>query len=346
MRKFDYKKLQNYKIDQETLTIIKDIYVLHSKQSLFLKQKPKVLEKLTQVAFIQSTESSNRIEGIRSTKTRIKQIVLNKIQPKTRDEKEISGYRNVLKLIEESYDVINISKNHILQLHKELFQPTLKHYGGKFKSTQNYIVSTLPDGSSQILFTPPSPFETPMLVENLTESFNLAVKADIEPLILISHFIVDFLCIHPFDDGNGRMSRLLTTLLLLKFDFKVAKYISVEIIVEEAKQYYYESLDLANKRWDKQENDYSPFVKYLLHVILLAYRELASKLTFDSDSKTIYDQVKSIINDILGKFTKQMIMEKCPIASQSRIEQVLKQLQDENFIIKKGEGKASYYIKK
>ena len=236
MKKFDYSKLNNYKWDSEVISLIAQIHEHKGKQSLYLKQKPQTLEQLIEIAKIQSTESSNKIEGIVTTSTRIKQLMNDKTTPRNRDEEEILGYRNALNIIHESFEYIPISPNYILQLHHELYKTTSKTIGGKFKGVQNYISAKYPDGHEEILFTPLSPFETPDAIQNLCDELNKCVDNDsVEALLLIPTFISDFVCIHPFSDGNGRMSRLLTTLLLYRLGYYVGKYISIEKLIEKNK---------------------------------------------------------------------------------------------------------------
>ena len=239
MKTFDYSKLNNYKWDSEVISLIAQIHEHKGKQSLYLKQKPQTLEQLIEIAKIQSTESSNKIEGIVTTSTRIRQLMNDKTTPRNRDEEEILGYRNALNIIHESFEYIPITPNYILQLHHELYKTTAKTIGGKFKGVQNYISAKYPDGHEEILFTPLSPFETPEAMRNLCDEFNKCIDNDtVESLLLIPTFISDFVCIHPFSDGNGRMSRLLTTLLLYRLGYYVGKYISIEKIIEKSKNAY------------------------------------------------------------------------------------------------------------
>ena len=223
------QKLENCILDTEIIGFISKIREYKGRQELYVHQKKDKVEKLVEIAKIQSTESSNKIEGIVTTELRIKQLVADKTTPRNRDEKKIMGYRDVLNIIHENFEYIPLSSNYILQLHKYLYQYASPDFGGKFKNVQNYIVAAKPDGSTRTFFTPLSPLETPEAVQNLCETFNRAMAAgEIEPLLLIANFIKDFLCIHPFNDGNGRMSRLLTTLLLYRSGFVVCKYISLE----------------------------------------------------------------------------------------------------------------------
>lgn len=229
MRTFNYSAIKNQKWDSEILGLIAAIYKEAGKQELYLKQRPDELEKLVEIAKIQSTEASNAIEGIVTTNTRIRQLVEEKTTPKSRDEQEIAGYRDVLSIIHESYDAIPLSKNDILQLHKIMYSHRNNPMAGQTKNVQNYISATFPDGHTEILFTPLAPFETPEALDRICEEYNKVIgNMELEPLIAIPIFIHDFLCIHPFNDGNGRMSRLLTTLLLYRSGFYVGKYISLE----------------------------------------------------------------------------------------------------------------------
>ena len=283
MKTFDYSKL-NCTIDNEILGYIAKIHEYKGKQQLYTKQKKDKLEKLVEIAKIQSIESSNKIEGIISTNTRIKQLVQDKTTPRNRDEKEIMGYRDVLIIIHENFEYIPITPSYILQLHKYLYQYSNPDFGGKFKNTQNYIIANLIDGTSKVLFKPLSPVETPIAIEQLCETFNKAMDlGEIEPLLLISNFIKDFLCIHPFNDGNGRMSRLLTTLLLYRAGFVVCKYISLEKKIEKTKDSYYDVLESTSENWHKGTNDNTAFVKYILGIVLSAYRDFEDRLNLIED---------------------------------------------------------------
>lgn len=243
MRDFNYSAIKDQKWDSEMLGLIAAIYKEAGKQELYLKQRPEELEKLVSIAKIQSTEASNAIEGIVTTSTRIKQLVEEKTTPKNRDEQEIAGYRDVLNIIHESFDVIPITQNYILQLHKIMYSHMNNPMAGRTKNVQNFITATHPDGDTQTLFTPLDPFETPMALDKICEEYNRVIgNMEVEPLIVIPTFIHDFLCIHPFNDGNGRMSRLLTTLLLYRNGFYVGKYISLEAKIEKNKDLYYNAL--------------------------------------------------------------------------------------------------------
>lgn len=246
MRNFNYSEIKNQKWDSDILGLIAAIYKEAGKQEMYLKQKPQELKKLVEIAKIQSTEASNAIEGIITTSTRIKQLVEKKATPKNRDEQEIAGYRDVLNIIHENFDAIPISQNYILQLHKILYSHMNNPMSGRTKNVQNYISATYSDGHVETLFTPLAPFETPEALNKICEEYNRVIgNMEVEPLIVIPVFIHDFLCIHPFNDGNGRMSRLLTTLLLYRNGFYVGKYISLEAKIAKNKDLYYSALSQA-----------------------------------------------------------------------------------------------------
>lgn len=348
MRLFNYSQYKDVTWDNEILGYISQIHEIKGKLSnIELKNKAKI-NKLVEIAKIQSTEASNKIEGIVTTSTRIKQICENKTMPKTRDEKEILGYRNVLNTIHENYEFIPIKSSYILQLHGDLYKFSEKSIGGKFKNVQNYISETRADGSSFVRFQPLEPYETPDAIDRLCEEFNIAVsKDDVDPLILISIFILDFLCIHPFNDGNGRMSRLLTLLLLYKQEYTVGKFISIEKIIEETKGRYYDALQLSSTNWSDNTNNPTEFIKYMLSVILKAYRDFETRanILLEKKSKAL-TQVQDIIKTKIGKFTKADIVTLCPTLSETTIERCLKELLDQNLIEKHGERKSAFYTRK
>ena len=243
------------------INLISKIHEYKGKQSYLLDTKKDTLETLLKVAKIQSTSSSNKIEGIYTTDKRINEIVNQKLEPKNRNEEEIAGYRDVLTLIHENYNFIDINQNTILQLHRDLYKYTGYSYGGKFKNSQNFIEEENEKGEKKIRFTPLSPVETPIAIEELCKNYNELVNNEsCDLLVLIPIFILDFVSIHPFNDGNGRMSRLLTLLLLYKVNYMVGKYISIEKIIEETKDSYYDALEKSSLNWHNNENDYSYFV--------------------------------------------------------------------------------------
>lgn len=346
MRDFNYSKIKEQKWDSEVLSLIAAIYKYAGKQELYLKQRPDELEKLVEIAKIQSTESSNAIEGIVTTNTRIKQLVEESTTPKNRDEEEIAGYRDVLNIIHESFDAIPITKNYILQLHKILYSHMNNPIAGQTKTVQNYISATYPDGHTEVFFTPMAPFETPKALEKICEEYNRVIgNLEVEPLIAIPVFIHDFLCIHPFNDGNGRMSRLLTTLLLYRSGFYVGKYISLEAKIAKNKDLYYEALGKAQNGWHEGEEDVVPFIKYLLGTILAAYKDFEDRFEIIGEKLPALEMVRKATKNKIGKFSKQDIRELCPSLSISSIEGSLRTLVKEGELMRGGSGKATYYVR-
>lgn len=346
MRTFNYSKIKDQKWDSEILGYIAAIYREVGKQEQYLKQRPEELEKLVEIAKIQSTEASNAIEGIVTTNTRIRQLVEEKTTPKNRDEQEIAGYRDVLNIIHDSFDAIPISRNYILQLHKIMYSHMNNPLAGQTKNVQNYISATYPDGHTETLFTPLSPFETPEALDKICEEYNRVIgNFEVEPLIAIPIFIHDFLCIHPFNDGNGRMSRLLTTLLLYRNGFYVGKYISLEAKIAKAKDLYYDALARSQDGWHEGCEDAAPFIKYLLSTILAAYKDFEDRFSIVETKLPAVEMVRKATQNKIGKFTKQDIRELCPSLSISSIEGSLRKLVKEGDLKREGSGKATYYTR-
>lgn len=350
MRGFNYKKLAERSWDNEILLLCAKIHECKGRQELYVRQKPSQLDRLIEIARIQSTEASNRIEGIVTTSTRIKQLFEEKTTPKNRDEKEILGYRDALNTIHESHNYIEVSPNHILQLHRDLLKYAGFTYGGSFKNIQNYIRETKPDGTEVIRFTPLAPYETPEAIAQICKSFTEVMSLEIvDPLILIPSFICDFLCIHPFNDGNGRMSRLLTLLLLYKCGYGIGKYISIEKQIEKTKDVYYEVLQETDFRWHEEKNDPTPFIKYILRMILASYLEFEERVGVMEDSgvkSSAYDVVKSFTDNKLGKFTAADVLANCPSVGRTSVFNALKKLTEEGYIEKHGQRQQAFYVKK
>lgn len=346
MRNFNYSKISNKKWDSEVLGLIAAIYKEAGKQELYLKQRPAQLEKLVEIAKVQSTEASNSIEGIVTTNTRVRQLVEEKTTPKNRNEQEIAGYRDVLSAIHESFDAIPITQNYILQLHKMLYNHMNNPMAGRTKSVQNYISAEYPDGHRETLFTPLSPFETPDALDKICEEYNRVIgNMELEPLIAIPVFIHDFLCIHPFNDGNGRMSRLLTTLLLYRSGFYVGKYISLEAKIAKDKDLYYNVLAQAQTGWYDGSEDKLPFIKYLLGTILSAYKDFQERFELVDEKLTAIEIVRKATMYKIGRFTKQDIRELCPSLSLSSIEVSLRKLVETGELKREGNGKGTCYYR-
>ena len=349
MRSFDYSRLYEKAWNTDILNLVAKIHECKGRQDLFIRQKPVELDRLVEIAKIQSAEASNKIEGIVTTSTRIKQLFEEKTTPRNRDEDEIMGYRDVLNTIYESNEYIPIRPSYILQLHRDLLKRAGFSYGGHFKNVQNYINETKSDGTAVTRFTPIAPYETPDAVENLCNAYEQAIANEkIDSLILIPTFICDFLCIHPFNDGNGRMSRLLTLLLLYKSGYSVGKYISIEKQIEKTKDRYYDTLEVSNTGWHEEKNDPTPFIRYMLQSILACYTEFEERVGLMSDTgngSTAYDIVKKYTEEKIGKFTGAEVAAHCPSIGRSSALAALKRLTEEGLIIREGSGRSTFYVR-
>ena len=345
MREFNFKTEYNKLLTPEVVAYLTQIHEYKGQQNRFIEAKADALSDLLEVAKIQSTEASNRIEGIITTDDRLKKIVRDKTMPKTRGEKEIAGYRDVLATIHESHDYIPPKPSIILQLHRDLYKFSGKAIGGSFKNSDNVIAEELPDGQRIVRFEPVPAWETPEAVTALCNAFEEAMRdTELDPLLLIPMFILDFLCIHPFNDGNGRMSRLLTLLLLYRSGYIVGKYISIEKLISDTKETYYEALQASSYNWHEGTNDYASFVTYMLGILVAAYRDFESRielLTTKGLSKP--DRVREIIKNHLGKITKSEIMAKCPDISQITVQRALADLIKSGEILKIGGGRYTSY---
>lgn len=345
MRQFDYCEKWKQLLTPEIVSYLTQIHEFKGEQTLFIEAKADILTQLVEIAKIQSTEASNKIEGIYTSNERLKALVNDTTRPKTRNEREIAGYRDVLNSIHESHDYIPPKPSIILQLHRDLYKFEGYDIGGKYKVSDNIIEEEDSAGNKFIRFKPIAAWETPEAVEALCKAFNDALETqEVDALILIPMFILDFLCIHPFSDGNGRMSRLLTLLLLYRAGYIVGKYVSVEKLIEKTKEMYYDCLQQSSTGWHENANDYEPFVKYMLSVIIAAYREFSSRvslLTTSGMSKP--DRVREIIRTTLGPISKKEILEKCPDISQTTVQRTLTELVESGQIIKIGGGRYTKY---
>ena len=335
MRIFDYRKTPEKLLTPEIVQMIASIHEHKGKQELFFEANQDELKTLLEVAMIQSTGASNRIEGIYTTDKRLKELVSEKAEPRNRSEEEIAGYREVLAMIHESYEYIVPRSNMILQLH------------GNYKNSYNLIAEIDSEGHEKVRFIPVPAFQTAEAVEELCNRFWEAWEADyIDKLILIPMFVLDFLCIHPFNDGNGRMSRLLTLLLFYKAGYIVGKYISMEMLIEKTKETYYEALQASSGDWHENENAYEPFVRYYLGVTLKAYNEFENRVEhLKNRSLSKPDRIKALIDQKIGKITKKEIMDTCPDISKTTIERTLTELVKNGHIAKVGSGPATGYVR-
>lgn len=334
------EQLDNLKITPRMLRSVRAIAESKGQEALYHKQVPQALESLRQVALIQSTESSNRIEGIYAEHARIVALVQEKSAPQSRDESEIAGYRKVLALIHEHAQDMEFTPNLLLQLHRDLYRFTGVP-GGIWKVTDNEITETLPGGAKRVRFVPTPAWQTEDAMRELHKQFRSLREARIhDPLMLIPAYVLDFLCIHPFRDGNGRMARLVTLLLLYQEGYNVGRYISLEKLVEDTKESYYETLGKASQGWHEGTHDSSPWMEYFLGVMLEgAYQRLFDRvgdLTMSRGTKT-----KMIVDAIQGKqglFTVTQLQEECPTVSVDLIRRILHEMRTAGEVAPTGRG--------
>lgn len=346
MRNYSYENKWQKLLTPEIVSLLTQIHEYKGEQTLFIEAKADTLTQLVDVAKIQSTEASNKIEGIYTSDDRLKSLVTNKTTPRTRNEQEIAGYRDVLATIHENHDYIPVKPSIILQLHRDLYKFSGKSIGGKYKGSDNVIEEEDEQGNRRVRFQPLSAFETPGAIDEICAAFDeMMAKNEADPLLLIPMFVLDFLCIHPFNDGNGRMSRLLTLLLLYRAGYIVGKYISIEKMIENTKETYYEALQNSSANWHEGDNDYIPFVQYTLAVIVAAYREFSSRVKLlSSNDLSKPEKIREIIKETLGTITKTEIMKKCPDISQVTVQRALNDLLKSGEILKIGGGRYTTYM--
>ncbi|MBE6113165.1 MAG: Fic family protein [Peptococcaceae bacterium] len=344
MRNYDYTKKWEQLLTPEIVGLLTRIHEYKGEQTLFIEAQTDTLAQLTEIARIQSTEASNRIEGIYTSDERLRLLVKDKTMPSTRSEQEIAGYRDVLNSIHENYDYIPVKPSIMLQLHRDLYRFSGTE-GGRYKNTDNVIAEEDAQGHRKIRFQPVPAWETQDAVEQLCKAFDEAIgREDIDALLLIPMFVLDFLCIHPFNDGNGRMSRLLTLLLLYRSGYIVGKYISIEKLIEQTKETYYEALQTSSQNWHEEQNRYEPFVRYMLGIILSAYREFSSRVkTLTASGLSKPERIAELIKNTVGKITKAEIQQKCPDISTITIQRTLNNLMASGDIIKIGGGRYTAY---
>ena len=347
VRNFDYKQVPEQLLTPEIVQMIASIHEHKGRQELFLEANIDELKTLLEVALIQSTGASNRIEGIYTSDKRLEELVSQKAEPRNRSEQEIAGYREVLATIHESYEYIVPRPNMILRLHRDLYSYSQSSKGGNYKNSDNVIAETDAEGYQKARFILVPAFQTAEAVEELCNQFLEAWETErIDRLLLIPMFVLDFLCIHPFNDGNGRMSRLLTLLLFYKAGYIVGKYVSMEMLIEKTKETYYESLQDSSTGWHENENSYEPFAKYYLGIILKAYNEFEGRVEhLKNRSLSKPERIKLIIEQKVGKITKKEILELCPDISKVTVERTLTDLVKSGYIAKVGAGPSTAYVR-
>lgn len=345
MREFDYETRWERLLEPDIVSLLTSIHEFRGKEALFMKAKQEALTQLVEVARIQSVDTSNRIEGIYTSDERLRKIVMDKTAPRTGNEQEIAGYRDALTTIHESYDFIPIKATSFLQLHRDLYKFAGAPIGGRYKIADNEIAEFDADGKKTIRFMPVPAWQTAESIDKLCEAYDEVLdKPNVDPLLILPMFILDFLCIHPFSDGNGRMSRLLTLLLLYKLGYHVGKYISIEKVIHDSKDSYYEALQESSRCWHEGNNDDLPFVRYTLGVVLAAYREFSERVDhFSNRNLSKRDIIREIIKETLGTITAAEITKRCPDISFRTIQRTLSDLQDSGEVIKLAGGRYTSY---
>lgn len=346
-KQFDYEHKLSALMTPEIMAAMGDMREHRGKQALYEATHPDVLESLVEVAKIQSTDTSNRIENISTSDKRLRDLMADKVAPRNRDEREIAGYRYVLDLIHESHNDIPVSANVILQLHRDLYRFGGDAFAGRWKDSDNVIAERSAGGELVARFRPASAAATPAAVEEICEEYRVQLEKGVyDPLLVSLVFAFDFVSIHPFNDGNGRMSRLLTLLLLYKNGYTVGKYVSMEKEIERTKETYYEALAASSVGWQDGESDYVPFITYMLGVLTACYKELDQRFALVAAPRGNEEMLRTYFAQLLGSATKYDIMDANPTMSKRTIERLLKKFQEEGLVEKVGAARATTYKRK
>ena len=334
--------LTSLRFDGLQIATLRALGEYRGKQQLFVAQSPEVLSGLRQIASIESTESSNRLEGVVVPKDRLKSLVIKNATPQNRSEQEVAGYRDALGLIHESAEHMHFAENVILQLHSILYR-YMPQPGGQWKATNNDIVEKHPDGTVRVRFQPVAAHLTPIAMHDLVGRYDAAASQNLaDPLVLVPLCILDFLCIHPFPDGNGRLARLLTLLLLYQSDYAVGRYISLERIFEESKESYYETLETSSQGWHEGKHDVLPWLNYFWGSLLRAYKEFEERVgTIERGRGAKGERVRNEILKRTTPFSISDIENDCPGVSRDMVRLVLRAMKEEGIIVSMGKGRSA-----
>ncbi len=343
---FDYDRILSRLMTPKVMAALGDVRERKGRQGLYRQAQPEILSRLCDVAKIHSTGASNRIENISTTDKRLRELMDKDSQPCNRDEREIAGYRYVLDMIHRSHDDIPVTPGVILQLHRDLYRYVDASFAGRFKDSDNVIAQRTDSGEMVARFRPTSAAATPSAVERICDEYRRQINLGMyDPLLASLVFVFDFVSIHPFNDGNGRMSRLMTLLLMHRNGYTVGKYISIESEIESTKSTYYEVLAASSVGWGSGESDYEPFVVYMLGVIAACYGKLDARLAAMSAPGTGEDVLRRYFDGLAGSASKREIMDDNPAMSQRTVERVLQKLQAEGVVEKVGAARATRYRK-
>lgn len=344
MTQFEYGKTLDSLMIPEVVSALGDIRELKGKAASLSAISPETFSALVEVVKIQSTGASNRIENISTSDKRLRDLMLDKTDPRNRDEREIAGYRYVLDEIHESHDDIPVTPNVILQLHRDLYRFSGDSCAGRWKDSDNVIAERTVEGELVARFVPTSAAGTPAAVERICSEYSRQINARAyDPLLVSLVFVFDFVNIHPFNDGNGRMSRLLSLLLMYRNGYDVGKYVSIEKEIEKTKETYYEALAASSSGWRDGENDYAPFVTYMLGIVAACYRELGGRFSVVVSPVGNEEAVRAFFDRLIGTATKREIMDANPGMSQRTLERILAKLQEEGVVEKVGAARLTAY---
>jgi len=342
MHSFNPDYLQRLRFSAEHVATLRMLGEFHGKQSLYFRQAPETLKKLRQAAVIESAESSNRLEGVTVEPSRLELLLHKQTDPRNRSEQEVAGYRDALALIHESAREMAFSPNVVLQLHGLLYR-YMAQRGGQWKTTQNEIIERSPDGGTRVRFTPTPPHLVTAQIEDLANLYTAARDSGRQdPLVLVPLAMLDFLCIHPFTDGNGRVARLLTLMLLYHFNYDVGRYISLERIVEESKESYYRTLEASSQGWHKGSHDVMPWLEYFWGVLIRAYREFEERVKVvhqGHGAKT--EQVRVAVLKRSEPFAISDIEAECAGVSRDMVRYVLRNMREDGLIAVIGRGRGA-----
>ena len=340
MKSIARQYLDSLMLTPDQATALHALGEYRGKQALFSQQTPQILENLRVLAMIESGESSNRLEGITAPRKRIQALMQQDAAPRNRSEQEIAGYRDALDHIHNNHSKLDFSINTILNCHAMMYK-FVSTPSGRWKTRDNVILERYADGSERILFRPTAADETAGAMEKLVVRYNMAVYQDrVEPLIVVPLTILDFLCIHPFGDGNGRCSRLLTLLLLYHHGYKVGRYISLDRVFEGSKRSYYDTLEASSQQWNEEKHNVFPWMTYFWGVVLAAYKEFEARVgAIQTAHGAKADQVRYVVDRFVGPFNISDIEVKCPEVSHDWVRMVLRQMRDEGLIEIQGKGR-------
>jgi Fic family protein len=337
--------LARMRFNAQQVATLRALGEYQGKQRLYVAQQQEILTGLRQVALVESTESSNRLEGVVVKPGRLKSLVLKNAAPKSRSEQEVAGYRDALALIHESAVQMPFSEGTVLQLHGMLYR-YMPQPGGRWKATNNDIVERQPDGSTRVRFSPVAAHLTPIAMQETVTRYRAALDRHLaDPLVLVPLVILDFLCIHPFPDGNGRMARLLTLQLLYHFDYAVGRFISLERIFEESKESYYETLEASSQGWHEGAHDTTPWLDYFWGALLRAYKEFEERVgTIERGRGSKGERVRAQVLKRSLPFSISEIEEACPGVSRDMVRLVLRAMKAEGLIAPTGKGRGAKWV--